>query len=133
MKRELLALCAACALAASALVSSAAADPINAKNALKVQASCTNGKAVQVVVNGNGTFSAAHVVGSTAVFVPYSFNLTSKFTPTGGATQTDVETSAKTGPHKGAVTCTIPFQSFTNSGGTFSIEGTVVGFFTPRR
>ena len=131
MKRQLLALLAACAFAASALASSAAADPIHAKNALRLQASC-NGKPYQVVVNGNGVFGAAHIVGSTAVFVPYSFNLTTTFTPNGQATQTNVNTASKGGPHKGAVSCTIPFQSFPSPGGTFTIQGTVTGFFTPR-
>ena len=47
-------------------------------------------------------------------------------------TQTQTQTSAKGGPHKGAVNCTIPFQSFTGPQGTFTIQGTATGFLTPR-
>ena len=59
----------------------ASADPVNAKNSLAFPATCDNGQTVQVVVNGNGEFSPAHVVGSTAVFVPQLFDITFEFTP----------------------------------------------------
>ena len=35
-------------------------------------------------------------------------------------------------PHKGAVDCTIPFQSFSGPQGTFTLQGTATGFLTPR-
>ena len=68
----------------AALAQSAAADPINAKNSLTFPATCDDGQTIQVVVNGNGAWSPAHVVGSTAVFIPQAFDLTFEFTPTGG-------------------------------------------------
>src|SRR5215211_945571 len=64
----------------AAFVQGAAADPINAKNALTFTASC-NGQDVELVVNGAGNFTPAHVVGSTAVFIPEVFDLTFTFTP----------------------------------------------------
>ena len=120
------------ALSIAALAPSAGAAPTNAKNAFFVDAVC-NGTTYHVVSNGNGEFTPAHVIGSTRVFVPYSFNITFTFTPTGGSPQSETDTSAKKGPHKGAINCTIPFQSFSAPDGTFSIEGSVTGFLTPRK
>jgi hypothetical protein len=60
----------------AALAQSAAADPINAKNSLTFPATCDDGQTIQVVVNGNGAWTPAHVVGSTAVFIPQPFDLT---------------------------------------------------------
>jgi hypothetical protein len=35
------------------------------------------------------SFTPAHVIGSTAVFIPTAFNVTFSFTPTGGTTQSE--------------------------------------------
>jgi hypothetical protein len=83
-----------------------------------------------VVVNGNGRFTPAHILNGTGVAVPYSLDITTTFTPPGGPTQTQTQTASKGGPHKGAVDCTIPFQSFSGPQGTFTIEGTAMGFIT---
>jgi hypothetical protein len=132
MTRRLL-IAAACLTAAVVLVPSAVADPINAKNATQITATC-NGQPVTVVVNGNGTFSPAHVIGSTSVFIPTAFDLTFTFTPSGGGGPfVDTETSAKAAPIANTVTCTIPLQTlFSGPDGTTTLEGTVTGFFTPR-
>jgi hypothetical protein len=47
----------------AALAQGAAADQINAKNSFAFTATC-DGQTVQVVVNGNGAFTRAHVVDS---------------------------------------------------------------------
>jgi hypothetical protein len=109
----------------------ASADPVNAKNVGIFTAVCGS-QQVQVAVNGNGVFTPAHVIGSTAVFVPTAFNLTFAFTPTGGATETETETSAKHNQPKGAVTCALPaaLNTVTVPEGTFVLSGTVTGFFT---
>ena len=132
MLRRLLILGASVALVAAAVVPVATADPANAKNATQIQAVC-GGQTVNVVVNGNGEFTPAHVVGSTAVFVPTAFDLTFTFTPTSGSPMSDVDTSSKQGPAKNTTTCTIPMQTlFSGPEGTGTIQGTVTGFFTPR-
>ncbi len=84
-------------------------------------------------VNGNGEFTAAHDIGSTAVFIPTAFDLTLSFTPTGGTTESETDTSAKHNQAKGTVTCNIPAaqNTFTSPEGTFAASGTVTGFFTP--
>jgi hypothetical protein len=120
------------ALAASA--QSAAADPTNAKNAGFFTAVCGSTQ-LSVVVNGNGTFTPAHVIGSTAVFIPTAFDLTFTFTPSGGgAPEVESETSAKPNPPPNTVTCTLPaaLNTITFPDGTFTASGTVTGFFTPR-
>ena len=131
MKRRLLVLVASGALAALAIASTAGADPTNAKNALQLQAVCGT-QTLTVVVNGNGEFTPAHVIGSTSIFIPTAFNITFTFTPTGGSTETETDTSAKAAQVKDTITCEIPFQRFTSPFGTFTIAGTVTGFFTPR-
>ena len=130
MKRGL-ALLGICALSLAALAPSAVADPIQAKSATQLQVVC-NGTPYQVVVNGNGKFTPAHLIGSTGVVVPYSLDITFTFTPPGGPTETQTQTASKGGPHKGAADCTIPFQSFSGPQGTFTIQGTATGFLTPR-
>ena len=131
MKRRFL-MAVACLAFAGVLVPAASADPIHAKNAGQINATC-GGQPLTVVVNGNGEFTPAHVVGNTSVFIPTAFNLTFTFTPTGGAPMPETDTSAKTGPIKNTVTCTIPPQTlFSGPEGTGTIQGTVTGFFTPR-
>ena len=131
MKRRLLVLLFSGALVAVAIAPTAGADPINAKNSLQLQAVCGT-QTLTAVVNGNGEFTPAHVIGSTSVFIPTAFNTTFTFTPPGGPTMTEHDTSAKSAPLQGNMTCTIPFQSFPSPGGTFTIQGTVTGFLTPR-
>ena len=118
--------------AVAVLAQTASADPTNAKNSQVITANC-GAQQRQVSVNGNGEFTPAHVIGSTAVFVPTAFNLTFSFTPTGGTTQSETDTSAKQNQAKATVTCNIPanLNSFTSPEGTFTIAGTVTGFFTP--
>ena len=41
-------------------------------------------------------------------------------------------TTHRASPIKNTITCTIPFQSFPSRQGTFTIQGTVTGFLTPR-
>jgi hypothetical protein len=119
----------AAVLTLAVCVPGASADPLNAKNSLVIPANC-GGQAVQVVVNGNGEFTPAHVLGSTAVFVPQAFDTTFEFTPTGGTTQTETDTSAKPNVHGDLVTCSFDVtQTFPE--GTFHLFGTATGFFTP--
>jgi hypothetical protein len=117
-----------------AVVQSAAADPVNAKNAGFFTAVCGTTE-LNVVVNGNGVFTPAHVVGSTSVFIPTAFDLMFSFTPTGGAPERETETSAKGHQPSNAVTCELPaaLNTVTAPEGTFTISGTVTGFFTPAR
>ena len=84
------------------------------------------------VVNGNGEFTPAHDINSTAVFIPTAFDTMMTFTAPGQPTETNHDTSAKAAPITNTITCTIPFQSFPSPFGTFTIEGTVTGFMTPR-
>ena len=120
------------AVAVGVLAQTASADPTNAKKSQFFTAICGS-QQLQVSVNGSGEFTPAHVLGSTAVFVPTAFNLTFSFTPTGGTTQSETDTAAKQNQAKGTVTCNLPaaLNTFTSPEGTFTISGTVTGFLTP--
>ena len=125
-----------CAVLGAAVVAlavfapAASADPVGAKNSLTIPATCDNGQSVTVVVNGNGEFAPAHVLGSTAVFIPQAFDLTFEFTPTGGTTETETDTASKPNVHGDLVTCSFDVtQSFPF--GTLHLFGTATGFFTP--
>jgi hypothetical protein len=114
----------------AALAQGAAASPINAKKSLTLPATCDDGQTIQVVVNGNGAWSPAHVVGSTAVFIPQAFDLTFEFTPTGEPTQTQTDTRSKRNLHGDLVTCSFDvIQTFPD--GTLHLVGTATGVFTP--
>jgi hypothetical protein len=118
------------AIGALAIAQGAAADPTNAKNSLVIPARCDNGQSVDVSVNGNGEFTPAHVIGTSSVFIPQAFDLTFSFTPPGGPTESETDTSAKANVHGNLTTCGIDFTQETPEG-TFSLNGTVTGFFTP--
>jgi hypothetical protein len=107
----------------------ASADPLGAKSSLVIPATC-DGQSAQAVVNGNGEFTPAHVLGSTSVFIPEAFDTTFELTPTGGATQTEIDTSSKSHLHGALVTCSFDV-TFPVPGGTAHLSGSVVGFFTP--
>ena len=118
-----------------AVAQSASADPVNAKNAGFFTAVCGTNE-LDVVVNGNGVFTPAHVIGSTSVFIPTAFDLTFTFTPSGGGVpEIDTETSAKAHQPSNAVTCDLPaaLNTVTFPEGTVVVDGTVTGFFTPAR
>ena len=122
------------AVSIAALSEVASADPVNAKNGSLVTLVC-GGQTLIASVNGNGEFTPGHVVGGTAMLIPTAFDLTFSFTPTGGATMSETDTSAKNNQHGNLVTCDIPeaLNTFVAPEGTFSISGTVTGFFTPAK
>ncbi len=127
-------LLAVVAVVFAAMTSSATADPINAKNALIVTATC-DGTQGTFVVNGQGAFTPGHAIGSTAVFIPTALNLTFSFTPTGGTAEIETLTAAKAHQPRNAVTCEVPaaLNTFVSPSGTFVVSGTATGFFTPAR
>jgi hypothetical protein len=117
---------------ALAVAQTAAADPVNAKEAGLFTAVCGSTQ-VDVVVNGNGDFTPAHVLGSSAVFVPTAIDLTFVFTPTGGSSESEhfVATKPNTPKNGKIVTCSLPaaLNTVTFPDGTFVASGTVTGFF----
>jgi hypothetical protein len=125
-------LLAVVAVVFAAMTPSAAADPVKAKNALIVTATC-DGTQGTFAVNGQGAFTPGHAIGSTAVFVPTALNLTFSFTPTGGAAEIETLTAAKAREPTNAVTCEVPaaLNTFVLPFGTFVVSGTATGFFTP--
>jgi len=114
----------------------AAADPVNAKNAFRTQLNCDNGQTYDIVVNGNGAYTPAHIVGSTSVLVPFAFGeFTGMATFPDGTTETFTEpaTSKKAASRqRGLVNCSFSFTG-TEDGVTFSATGSVLVKVTPAR
>jgi hypothetical protein len=135
-------------LAAAALpwlATAASADPSGSSHSFSFPATCTDGSGVaglQFVVNsanggGSGTennpkgqanFSPAHVVGNNAIFHPTAFDLVFTFAATGGPTFTSHDTASQPNGRR-STSCTIHFTQ-TQADGTFSLDGTVVGWFS---
>lgn len=110
----------------------ASAAPSNAKNAEIVALDC-DGYSLEVVVNGNGTFTPGHVVGSNQKLIPVSFEIV--------ASDQDGEvifqdSSAKGGQRNGQegslVTCTFSDTFEDPDLGLVTFSGEVVVFMTPR-
>jgi hypothetical protein len=113
------------------------ADPVHAKNAFVFQIVCDNDQSYVAVANGNGTFTPAHDLSSTAVLVPVAFGpITFTVTDSEGniLEQETSPSAAKAGAsahNKNATTNCEFFGSQTAPDGTtFSIDGTVTGFVT---
>jgi hypothetical protein len=125
------------AVMAVVAVQAASADPINAHKGDVFVVTCPGGGPdILVAVNGNGEFTPAHVIGSTAVFIPTAFDLTFSFTPAGSnQTFTDTDTSAKANQSGNLITCHLDAAKNTSTTpeGTFTLSGDVTGFLTPAR
>jgi hypothetical protein len=113
------------------------ADPVNAKNAFPIQISCDNGQSYVAVANGNGNFTPAHDLSSTAILVPIAFGPITFTVTAPDGTILDQETdpaTAKPGAsmhNKHAATnCDFAGSATAPDGTTFSIEGSVTGFVT---
>jgi hypothetical protein len=109
----------------------ASAAPSNA-NTFIIPTTCGT-TPVELAVIGEGSFSPGHVVGSTSVFIPYTIDVVTTFTPEDGGEPTiESEHLTKPAPAEGVVTCTISFTTTFPGEGTVEISGSVTGFFTPR-
>jgi hypothetical protein len=115
----------------------AQADPANAKNAFPIQVSCDNGHTYNAVVNGNGAWTPAHDLDSTAMLIPVAFGEQTFTVTAPDGTILDQETSpptAKPGAsahNKNAtVNCEFAGSQTAPDGTTFTITGTVQGFVT---
>jgi hypothetical protein len=130
MARRLTSILVASALGAAVLAPGASADPSNARSGLTFPATCGTTQ-VTFVVNGNGEFTPAHVSGSTAEFIPQSFDIAFEYTPAGGTTQSGTDKSSKAHAHGDLVTCSFDTTQVSPNGDSFRLSGTVTGFFTP--
>lgn len=126
------------------MAGTAAADPTHAKKAESVSITCDNGKTYDAVVNGNGAFTAAHDINSTAVLVPVSFGPFSGTTrdPAGTVVFTFTDPPMSKGKSatavKNLVTCNYTISVVSDgsdpmlpAGFTFTGTGSVVGKVTP--
>lgn len=127
-------------LAAGALIAAFAATPAGAdpKKGDTFGLKCDNGQSYVITVNGNGDFTPGHLVDSTAVIVPLSFDISGTVTDADGNVLDSFNFSQSKGkPTTGAddiVTCTFGGSGSEDGGETtFTFSGTVTGFITPRK
>jgi hypothetical protein len=126
-------------LGAGLAVGSAAADPVHAPHATIAMVDCGEAGTFQVVVNGNGRFTPAHDLNSTAVLIPFSFgpmtftvrdaegNVIFEATEPGRA-----KGRGTVPPGRRPFTCSFSFSFPTPEGGTATGTGTVTGFISGR-
>lgn len=136
---------AAVALAApilvGALAAPALADPVNTKESLALNVVCDNGATSMVVSNGNGNWTPAHDLGSTATLIPLAFGEQTFTVTDQSGSVVDQETTPASAKGMSASTerATRTMCSFSGgatdpeSGYSFSISGTVEAFVTPVR
>lgn len=109
-------------------VSVANAGPDNSPQAEIFELDCEEIGLIEVAVTGNGAFSPGHIAGSNALLIPVSIEITGTFTPDVGDPEVFEETSERNAPPDAdLITCTFE-QSGAEEGGTFEIQGTVVGY-----
>jgi hypothetical protein len=128
--------------ALSAVVAPASAEPADAET---IPVECDNGESYEVVTNGNGEFTPAHIVGSTGTFVPVAFG---EFTgtvrsSTGQVLATFTEEGSakgKSGKNRDLLECTFSFSEVNDGsdpefpvGSVFTGSGSVTGFLTPAK
>ena len=106
----------------------AGADPINAKKAQRVTATCENGETVDVVTNGSGAFTAAHDINSTATIVVFAFGeFTGTVTdPEGNVVDgfTDPPITKRPAENQDLLECPFSFSETDPEGFTFTGSGT---------
>lgn len=115
----------------------AQADPVHAKQALPLQISCDNGQTYSAIANGNGNFSPAHDLNSTAMLIPVAFGEQTITVTAPDGTVLDQETVPAT-MKKGAsahnknatVNCDFAGGATAPDGTMFTVSGTVRGFVT---
>ena len=126
-------------VAATALAAgTASADPVNAPNSLPGTVDCGSAGSFDVVTNGNGNWTPAHDLNSTAVLIPVAFG-PSTFTVTDPNDQV-IDTENDPGGPKGSAApagrtlldCSYSLSS-SFEGYTFSVTGTVTGFVTGKK
>jgi hypothetical protein len=102
---------------------SAGAAPVKAKTAEHLALHCTKLGDVEVVLNGKGTWTPGHIVGSTRVLKPYEIHVTGTFTPTSGAAQPIDDNSVKPAPKSRKLDVCTFHQEGSDPGGSFVIDG----------
>jgi hypothetical protein len=112
---------------------SAGAGPAEAKNSQKLSLHCTKLGDVDVILNGKGTWTPGHVVGSTRVLKPYEIHITGTFTPTGGSPEPITQDSVKAAPKSRKLDECSFHQEGTDADGTSSIDGTVKVQYSGKR
>jgi hypothetical protein len=132
MTRRLL-MGAVLALATAALTAAtAAADQTNAPDSLTVTVVCDQ-QPYLLAVNGNGTFTPGHVIGTSMELVPTAFQLTFSFRDSSGNVGSETVGATKPASTIGrpTETCGVPAALNTTStpDGTLTVSGWVTGFF----
>ncbi len=128
---------AATAVLGLGTVTTAHADPVNAKNAFPITITCDNGSTYEAVANGNGAWTPAHDLGSTSVLVPLAFGeqTFTVYDPQGNIVDQETAPPSAKGAAghnpNGTTSCDYYGSMTAPDGSTFTIQGSVLGFVTP--
>ncbi|HEX2586733.1 MAG TPA: hypothetical protein VHL51_00585 [Gaiellales bacterium] len=121
------------ALAIAALTAAtASANQTNAPDSLTVTVVCDQ-QPYLLAVNGNGTFTPGHVIGTSMELVPTAFQLTFSFRDSSGNVDSNTVSATKPGSRTGrpSETCDVPagINTTQTPNGTLTVSGWVTGFF----
>lgn len=113
------------------------ADPAKAKGAFPVTVTCDNGHTYSAVSNGNGNYTPAHDLDSTATLIPLSFGEATFTVYDANGVVVDSGTdpgTAKRGASvhnkNGTLHCTYTGGATFPDGSSFVVTGSVTGFIT---
>lgn len=123
-------------LAGAVTAATAGADPTGAKNAQHVTVECADAGTFHTVVNGNGDWTPAHDLNSSAILVPVSFGTTT-FTVKDAEGNVVFEETEPGRTHRHAqrkgrtlIDCTYTLSFPVEEGNTATVSGSVTGFIT---
>lgn len=114
---------------------SAIAAPTGSKNAATFDLLCDNGQTYTIVTNGNGSYTPGHILNSTSKeIIPVSIEITGFINGEEFFHDVSSKPGRMAGLQDALITCTFSFsETDPTTGDTFTIEGSALVFFTPRR
>jgi hypothetical protein len=86
---------------------------------------------LQIVVNGNGSLTPGHVVGSTQVGIPYALRVEGTFTPVGGEPEPFLDEFARPAPSNQRLDFCTLHDEVSSEAGTLVVDGAVWISYTP--
>jgi hypothetical protein len=106
---------------------------VKAKQAERLALQCEKLGSLAIVLNGKGTWTPGHVVGSTRVLKPYEIHITGTFTPKNGAPEPIDEHHVKKAPKSRKLDACTFHQEGSDAQGSFVVDGSAKVQYSGKR